>query len=416
MPTPAGLPADRRRPRDRKRHIQEAAAAAFARDGYHAVGMQGIADAVGISAPALYRHFPNKYALFVRTAFALAQRLLEATEEAAAQPVETSTDAMAALDELLDDVIATTVELRAIGGIYRWEGRYLERDDREKLTAEFTVLRERFEAPHRIYRPGIGDEERRLIVLAALSAVASVTAHRTVVAGRSLRALLKDSAWRMLDMDPAISSTAAAGGDLDHGGGGGAGRREQLLDTAIRLFAARGYNDVTIEDLAAEVDLTPSGVYRHFDGKPAVLLAACDRAAVTLQRAALHVRESSETPDEALRRMCRAYVDYSFRNFSLMRVYFSELGNLAPDDRRRLRAMQRAHVADWTVLLQTVRPELGGREAAVLVHAGFSVVTDQMTMLRDRDEAAAARLAGIVESVLGLRPLEVSARGRAASG
>ncbi|WP_404436101.1 TetR family transcriptional regulator [Microbacterium aerolatum] len=400
MPPSAGSPANRTRPRDRKRHIQEAAAAAFSRNGYHVVGMQDIADAVGISAPALYRHFPNKYALFVTTAFALVQQLIEATDEAAAQPVETATDARAALDELLDAVIATTVELRAVGGIYRWEGRYLEAEDRERLTAQFRMLRERFEEPHRIYRPEIDEEQRRLIVLASLSVVASITAHRAVLAARSLRALLKEAAWRMLDADTAATAYSGEGGDLIEQVDSGTGRRPQLLDTAVRLFAARGYNEVTIEDLAVEVDLTPSGVYRHFDGKPAVLLAACDRAAVVLERAVLRVRESSSTPEEALRRLCRAYVDHSFRNRALMRVYFSELGNLSPEDQRRLRAMQRAHVADWTALLQSVRPELGGREAAVLVHAGFSVITDEMQQLTERDEAAVVRLTALVEALL----------------
>src|SRR5690606_31977245 len=202
-------PASRARPRDRKRRMQEAAATACARNGYHAVGMQDIADAVGISAPALYRHFPNKYALFVTTAFALVQQLIEATDEAAAQPVETATDARAALDELLDAVIATTVELRAVGGIYRWEGRYVEAEDRERLTAQFRMLRERCEEPHRIYRPEIDEEQRRLIVLASLSVVASITAHRAVLAARSLRALLKEAAWRMPDADTAATRSEA---------------------------------------------------------------------------------------------------------------------------------------------------------------------------------------------------------------
>lgn len=402
MPASDGPPASRARPRDRKRRIQEAAATAFARNGYHAVGMQDIAEAVGISAPALYRHFPNKYALFVRTAFALVQQLIEATEPASSQPVETATDARAALDELLDAVIATTIELRAIGGIYRWEGRYLERDDRERLTAEFVLLRSRFEVPHRVYRPEVPDDERRLIVLGALSAIASITAHHTVVATRSLRVLLKEAAWRMLDIDRSVTSSVPSYEETAPPVEDGSARRQQLVDTAIRLFSARGYNEVTIEDLAAEVDLTPSGVYRHFDGKSAVLLVACDRAAGALARAVLRARESSPAPEEALRRLCRAYVDHSFRNIALMRIYFSELGNLPAEDQRRLRALQRAHVADWTALLQAVRPELGGREAAVLVHAGLSVVTDQMALLAARDDAAAARLTGFVETVLGI--------------
>ncbi|MGW8483029.1 TetR/AcrR family transcriptional regulator [Microbacterium sp. NPDC055903] len=394
--------AARTRPRDRKQRIEEAAALAFASGGYHVVGMQDIAAAVGISAPALYRHFPNKYALFLRCAFALADRLIDDTEEAGASPVESVSDARAALDALLDAVIETTIELRATGGIYRWEGRYLDRPDRERLTARFVLLRERFERPHRVYRPGVDDADRRFLILAALSVVASITAHRTAIAARTLRVLLKDAAWRVLDADPAeFESIGDAPPAVPEEPA--TRRREQLIDSAIRLFAARGYNEVTIEDIAVEVDLTPSGIYRHFDGKPAILVAACDRGSVALDHAVLRARESTTTPEEALRRLCRGYVDHSFRNLALMRVYFSELGNLAQEEQRRLRSLQRAHIADWTALLQAVRPELGGKEAAVLVHAGLGVVADEVPLLAERDEAAAVRLTGLVESVLGIR-------------
>ncbi|WP_162564203.1 MULTISPECIES: TetR/AcrR family transcriptional regulator [Microbacterium] len=404
VPSPA---AARTRPRDRKRRIEEAAALAFAQHGYHAVGMQDIAAAVGISAPALYRHFPNKYALFVQTAFTMAHRLIEDTDAVAALPLDSAEEAKVALDALVDAVIATTVEMRATGGIYRWEGRYLESDDRELLTAEFRTLRGRFESAHVVYRPDVDEIDRRLLVLGALSVVASITAHRTVVGAKALRTLLADAAWRALDgtlpaAGDATETDAAPAARADDEPASERGRRARLIDAAIRQFAARGYNEVTIEDIAVEVDLTPSGVYRHFDGKSALLLAACDRAAVELERAALYARESASSPEDALRRLSRAYVDHTFSHLALMRIYFSEIGNLAPEEQRRLRAVQRAHIADWTALLQAVRPELSGREAAVLVHAGLGVVADQTPLLPVRDTAAAERLARLVEIVLGV--------------
>jgi len=405
MPAAVPAAAPRTRPRDRKRRIEEAAALAFAQHGYHAVGMQDIAAAVGISAPALYRHFPNKYALFVRTAFTLAHRLVEDTDAAAALPLDTPDEARAALDALVEAVIATTVELRATGGIYRWEGRYLEPDDRELLTSEFRTLRRRFEAAHAVHRPAVEEADRRLLVLAALSAIASITAHHTTVAARTLRALLAGAAWRALDGSlPAPDSVDAAPAPApDAEVSAEQGRRAQLIDAAIRQFAARGYNEATIEDIAVAVDLTPSGVYRHFDGKSALLLAACDRAAVSLERAVLRAREEAASPSELMHGLVRAYVAHTFGNLELTRVYFSEIANLAPDEQRRLRALQRAHVADWVAVLQAVRPELGGREAAVLVHAGLGVVADQAPLLPVRDAAAAERLACLVEIVLGVR-------------
>ena len=404
----------RTRPRDRKQRIEQAVAVAFAERGYHAVGMQDIAAAVGISAPALYRHFPNKYALFVRTAFALVHRLIEATEAAATAPDDA--DPRAVLDELLAVVIDTTIDLRAIGGIYRWEGRYLDGDDRHTLTAEFVRLRERFTVRHVRYRPGaaegiaggITDEDRRWIVLAALSAVASITAHHTVVGARTLRAVLAGAAWRALDAElpaaaedaaaPAVSMTRTA----DAAAAASDSRRERLIEAAVRLFAARGYGDVTIEDLAGEVDLTPSGVYRHFENKSAVLLAACERAAVSLERSVLAVREETLSPGDAMTRLCGVYVAHTFENLALTRVYFAELGNLLEQDRRRLRSLQRAHVADWTALLIAARPDLAEREAAVLVHAALGVVADEAPLLPARDAPASARLVALMAAVLGV--------------
>lgn len=47
-------------PADRRGAIIATATALFARDGYGAVGMRAIADAVGIRASSLYHHFPSK--------------------------------------------------------------------------------------------------------------------------------------------------------------------------------------------------------------------------------------------------------------------------------------------------------------------------------------------------------------------
>ncbi|MCT9819736.1 TetR family transcriptional regulator [Microbacterium sp. W1N] len=396
---PPAAPVPRARPRDRKRRIEEAAAVAFAERGYHAVGMQDIAAAVGISAPALYRHFPNKYQLFVRTAFGLAHRLVEATEPPASAPADA--DPRAVLDELLDAVIDTTVELRATGGIYRWEGRYLEAPDRAVLTGEFVLLRERFSERLAVLRPELDDVEQRWLALAALSVVASITAHHTVVAARTLRTLLAEAAWRVLELPVPV---AASGAEVTASGPEREddSRRERLIDSAVRLFAARGYNDVTIEDLATAVDLTPSGVYRHFENKSALLLAACERAAVSLERAVLGAREHAASPADAVRELCRVYVQHTFAHLALTRVYFAELGNLPAEDQRRLRALQRAHVADWTALLQSARPQLRGKEAAVLVHAGLNIVADQAPLLPVRDADAADRLVALMGAALGV--------------
>lgn len=71
----AGSESVKRRPKDRKAKIAAAAAIAFSERGYPAVGVEDIASSVGISGSALYRHFPNKYAMFRHAALELTDAL-----------------------------------------------------------------------------------------------------------------------------------------------------------------------------------------------------------------------------------------------------------------------------------------------------------------------------------------------------
>src|SRR5882757_3808123 len=60
----------------RKTQILQEAAQLFARHGFHGVSIVELGAAVGISGPALYRHFPSKEALLARMLIGVSERLL----------------------------------------------------------------------------------------------------------------------------------------------------------------------------------------------------------------------------------------------------------------------------------------------------------------------------------------------------
>ncbi|WP_399344141.1 TetR/AcrR family transcriptional regulator [Umezawaea sp. Da 62-37] len=106
---------------NRREQILTAAAELFARHGFHGVGIDDIGAAVGISGPALYRHFRSKDAMLGEMLTSISERLLDgglARVDASNGPE----DALRALvgwhvDFALDDPALITVQIRNLANL-----------------------------------------------------------------------------------------------------------------------------------------------------------------------------------------------------------------------------------------------------------------------------------------------------------
>ncbi|OPC80362.1 TetR family transcriptional regulator [Embleya scabrispora] len=81
----------------RRDQILQVAARLFAERGYHSVGMDDIGAAVGISGPALYKHFRGKEAMLTELLVDISEQLLARGELRAS--IEDPTQALSALIE-----------------------------------------------------------------------------------------------------------------------------------------------------------------------------------------------------------------------------------------------------------------------------------------------------------------------------
>lgn len=73
-----------RRGHGRREQILAVAAQLFARRGFHGVSIADLGAAVGVSGPALYRHFPGKEALLAELLIGISEHLLAGGREIAA--------------------------------------------------------------------------------------------------------------------------------------------------------------------------------------------------------------------------------------------------------------------------------------------------------------------------------------------
>ena len=83
---------------DRRRQLLDAAARLIAERGFVRVRLEDLGAAVGISGPAVYRHFPNKDAVLVELLVGISTRLHEGGSAAA----EAADSPSAALDALVE--------------------------------------------------------------------------------------------------------------------------------------------------------------------------------------------------------------------------------------------------------------------------------------------------------------------------
>lgn len=71
----------------------------------------------------------------------------------------------------------------------------------------------------------------------------------------------------------------------------GAETRQRLYTTAIRLIAARGWQETTLRDVAAEAGVSVGLLYRYFPSKRAVVLALYDDLSAEYAARAASMRE-----------------------------------------------------------------------------------------------------------------------------
>ena len=90
----------------------------------------------------------------------------------------------------------------------------------------------------------------------------------------------------------------------------GAQRREQLLDVGRSLFADKGFEGTTVEEIAARADVSKPVVYEHFGGKEGLYAVVVDREIRQLLEAVTTALTSVGDPRVLLERAALGLLDY----------------------------------------------------------------------------------------------------------
>lgn len=101
-------------------------------------------------------------------------------------------------------------------------------------------------------------------------------------------------------------------------------RERQMLDTARELFAARGYADVTMDEVATAVGVTKPLLYTYFGNKEQLFLACMKPAGDALLTRVVGAVQSAADAPEALRSGLHAFFAFLDSDREAWRVLYDE--------------------------------------------------------------------------------------------
>jgi AcrR family transcriptional regulator len=131
------------------------------------------------------------------------------------------------------------------------------------------------------------------------------------------------------------------------------GTREDILATAVRTFSSKGYANVSLQEIAADMGITKAAIYYYFRRKEEILGEALERAGATLMERVREETGRQGDAEEKLHAVIRAHVSHVLAHRQLYSVYFSDISQLDPKRREKILDEERWYARTVTALIES---------------------------------------------------------------
>lgn len=363
-----------RRPKGRAELILTAATKLFSERGHDAVSLDEIGEAVGITGPAIYRHFDSKEALLV----AVVERALDrygARYQEVSLHAQTPEEQLRAL---ADCTIGPTIDDLGFLSLVMTDVRLLPSALMRRARLKRDAAMQLWIAPLLALHPGLSKREAIFLVEAGTCLSPSLLAYQPNISrGKVISTLTAMLVAAYLAPLPATEDDHTSD-DRDLRAWVDrplrASARERVLEVAAPLFRERGFSRVGIDDIGAAAGVTGPAIYRHFRNKQEILLAILSRVNEQLAVNAGHALGRSRDQFEALDRLIDGYIDLAFDDSDFMVVYWAQKQSLSEEVRATIAVGERSYIGDWNSVLRQLRPELSEGVARTMTYAALGMM------------------------------------------
>jgi AcrR family transcriptional regulator len=182
---------------------------------------------------------------------------------------------------------------------------------------------------------------------------------------------------------------------------------DSVTDVAFRVFAERGYDATSMDDVARAAGITKASVYHHVASKEALLARGLERALTALFAVLDEPDARRGTAGERLAAIVRRVAEVTMSMRSEVSVLFRVRGN----SQTELQAMERRRAFDAAVagLVKQAQREGSVRadvEAGLLVRLIFGMSNSLVEWYRPTGRTSAAEIASALEAIVeqGIAP------------
>lgn len=102
-------------------------------------------------------------------------------------------------------------------------------------------------------------------------------------------------------------------------------RRDEIINASLRLIEENGLDNLNIADIATEIDLVPSAIYRHFGNKEEIITSLIDFVDRSLQANVTRVARENGNAVDKLELLYKLHTDFLKTQPAIPRIVFSLL-------------------------------------------------------------------------------------------
>ncbi|MGF0247029.1 TetR/AcrR family transcriptional regulator [Rhodococcus erythropolis] len=341
--------APRSRPKNRKHQIVCAARGRIVAAGYRNVSMTQVAGDVGITAGALYRHFPSK------------SMLLVAVIESSFDSVDPMFEGSDSLTTALTKVCSYVAHRRDVGVLWWRELHHAPAELHGELRTRLRRMASGLAEALLKERSDLLASEAEQLAWGIHAVLVSASWHSTSIGATELAALLHSASQALAaaEIPSARSLRRESRFELTS-------KREKVLAQAIGIFGSDGF-DIAMSGAASKV--TGANLYSYFPTKDDLARAVTERVMHTLWTLLHSVLDNAHSPAQAVCTLVDGYVCLALDRKILTTLLLDGPLSMSARDQQQ----QTELFAEWSALLTAANPEMTVRcaQRALQTTLGF---------------------------------------------